>query len=363
MKISKKKHETVEAGAIFDALKKGFSSLLKGGLKLADNLIKLGIEFSEVDKKSQEQLKENETAYIMTTGNDLKIPFKVIDNGDQGWEVHVKTPSGRLEAKSGLPKTMEAVTKYLDDLCEKYFEEWGGREDTSQETKGASDKTAADESKEATASIKVGLRKVQSANSIDVQLVNIECSIDPQSANNMIADVLQSPEFMEMLSEQPSYFSIVDDNNDELLVEPCCSIDLSCCYDNLIRNALDTYNTVRSVYFNACGPNMLNLKNVIESPLWGLKSMLDRLAEKQCMEIGYSKPIASYLDACQCIDTTQGFGFNEGLEICRSKISQFVDVLKLQECNLCSDDQLEIKSWIRDLENFSNYQAPRMANC
>ena len=196
--------EKVTSSILADVINlvKSLSSSLANSLK---SLADLGMQYEDAHKD-----KDGNPVFTITvfTGGEKKTKHqfkcKVLPSEKQGYkELHFKSPSGEV-IKKEVKDNKDAYTKAFQDVSRKWF-----GTDSIEDAVDDSGKSLY-ESKH----IDVKLRKIQGDTEDSIELLAVNCSYDPTEALSTLNTVLDDPEFIQNLTEEPSCFSICDNEED-----------------------------------------------------------------------------------------------------------------------------------------------------
>ncbi len=223
------------------------------------------------------------------------------------------------------------------------------------EVKSTSEKNAA-----ASTSLSMKLRKVMSADSMDIQLVSVMCNYEPIKALEDIDILLDDPEVIAMIPDDGEQSFEVIPEDDELNIE--VSDDLYVDTSSLdiflaaLRPMYCAYNNIVTMRVNAKGSQSELLRNQCSVIEWNIRDMLDNLRELCVQFVGYCPNLMSICDnECSVLNFESGVDYDSAVDLIKSNILEVVSALDLYYCDMPHEIQSLYDGWLLTLERDVNY--------
>lgn len=317
----------IKSNIISDTLKmiKEISSTLFKGL---DKLIELGlsVEDSEQTDKGGFKLK-------VTTKNNKSIFIEAIPTDKKDYydiEFIDQNKKKELQKNIHVSKFDEIVTKVIKDVY------------------GEDIKSKSSENVSSARKIEATLSKITSSKETNINLHAINASYDIVSAYNDLSNILNSDEFIDILSEKPTSYEIIDDG-DDFDINQIESFEISSPQEDLLGMLQSIENTSLYLLWNIHGDNYLNVRAIIEEFIWNIRYKKDELANiiycaQNCVP-AISNLELKTIDVDSC-DT------NSCLNLMSALITDLITYIECIYCNLPSNDQVIMDQWINDFRNF-----------
>lgn len=210
---------------------------------------------------------------------------------------------------------------------------------------------------EGTKTIKVALQTVQSNNEVNVVMTKVTANYSAVQAMQNLDAVIAADEFVDVLTEKPQSFVIVDDGSDELDVEPTEDFSTDDACHACVLGAVVLYNNLKMIHWNAIGKDFFTLHEKLDSYLEQAMSDIDWLGEL-CMELNNDAPNPGTAST-ETLITEGSFTIDEGFALVKTAIDEFVACLDMNYVNFDHDIQSEMDNTIRYWRKEANYKVAR----
>lgn len=317
----------IKSNIIGDTLKmiKEISSTLFKGL---DKLIELGLSVED-----SEQTDEGGFNLKVTTKNNKTIFIKAAPTNKKDYydiEFIDENKKKELQKNIHVSKFDEVVAKVIKDVY------------------GEDIKNKSSEDVSSAHKINATLSKTISNEGTNINLHAIKASYDIVSAYDDLSNVLNSDEFIDILSEEPTSYEIIDDG-DDFDINQIESFEISLPYEDLLAMLQSIENTSLYLLWNIHGDNYLNARAIIEEFVWNIRYKKDELANiiycaQNCVP-AISNLELKIIDVDSC-DTDSCLNWLSTL------ITDLITYIECIYCNLPSNDQTIMDQWINDFRNF-----------
>ncbi len=217
--------------------------------------------------------------------------------------------------------------------------------------------TSSDQSSNASKRISMKLQKI--TGSTDIDLMAIQANFNPGEALTVVDDVLQNPDFVDLITETPQTYNIIVDDagydvnpGTELIVDPVCSL-------NELFICMDSFNKeLHIIHWMSIGNDMMKIHELAQQLYEELDTEIDELGELIVEKSGMV-PDIRYVGFCPdspeiklCSDNVD---FQTGLRQISNGIQALLDHIDMAYINQTSDVQSVLDDWLRYWNKQINY--------
>lgn len=206
--------------------------------------------------------------------------------------------------------------------------------------------------------LNVTLQKIDAGTHSDIQLVSITSNYEPLQVLSDIDAVLDSEEFVDELSSDPTSYEILSEpDSEDLTVEPCenfMSCDLECkCAWTIIQSALICKYNADFIYYNIEGPKV-SIRENLQS--WVYDDIIRCLSE-YCVSTP-NKFVPNMITilsdpAVYPFVLTETSEKNSYLSMLYQNVQGLIAALELYSCNFPNYIQNNMMNWEGTVRNIS----------
>ena len=328
---------TVNSGQLMDLAKKALNAIFKGLDECMRNMegSNTKYDFNVSKTKDVEEDGVPGKYYLFEVGDsgtvlDVTL-FKIEDNEDS---FMIRIEGEGLDKFEKGPIKQDEIEKYVTNYCDKY--NLGAVEDSVdvyEHTK-----------------IRVTLQRVQGASEDSIELSAISANCNPKTASTALDTVLASEDFLELVTEEPTTFDIVEVNDEEYDVQPTeDSVEIETAYAQLLNTAVQTYHNLEYLKWASMslGVSSNQLEQALDCLLWEVKDEYNTLG---CWCVQYNNAAVNVLSlkydnvlSTECVDV------DTILQSAGSAVDEYIAALNLYYPNLPHEIQSMVDTWIRTL--------------
>lgn len=271
--------------------------------------------------------------------------------------------AGMQKADLNANISPEEIAKYDKEFFIKQLKVSEEDFDKSEESgTGTDGETPATASK----NIKVTLKKIQSSENTDsIQLNRFCANYDIPVAMDDLTVVLDSPDFVDTLTEEPQSFLITSGDEDFDVVPTDDEFGVDSQYETLLLSTLVLLASLQTVHWKAAGEDFFQLHEKLDEYIQDCRDQVDAIAELSMECTGdVTNPILLTQqlfnpDCVGCVHieepVTGFYTIDTGFANIQSAIDQHIARLEAYYPNFAHDIQSELDTWIRKWKKVSRY--------
>lgn len=266
--------------------------------------------------------------------------------------------AGMQKANLSANISPEEIAKYDKEFFIKQLkvseEDFDKSEDSGTETGGETPATASK-------NIKVTLKKIQSSENTDsIQLNRFCANYDIPVAMDDLTVVLDSPDFVDTLTEEPQSFLITSGDEDFDVVPTDDEFGVDSQYQIIMLAALTLLSNIQAIHWKAAGEDFFQLHEKLDEYIQDCRDQVDAIAELSMECTGdVTDPVSLIIchadKSNEYVPIGNYYDINDGFAIVQSNIDKYVETLEAYYPNFAHDIQSELDTWIRKWKKVSRY--------
>ena len=348
--------ENVNSGVITNLFKKLFSGIDKAFEASVNRIIDTGINIEDPEKTD-----DGSMMFTAITGNDVKLKVKcVLVNGRDGmWDVYVQADG---KPKEDYPHT---TSEKIDDVILEYIEKHIGEDTLESGYNDAKANSEKDWLHDEEADIDINSSKYIK---MSISKSNGDVILHAIAANYAIPDVsadvdaiLDSPEFIEEIAEEPMAVEIAPDEDTLTYnIVDDTEFDYQQFNENVLRNVLCSMYNMQTIHWNTYNKRFFLIHTKTDEYYHRFIEELDEIAEYM-LETEYC--VNNPIQILQNIDSEQivsgeeqtVFDFEQVIDQMKSIIENHICCLDMYYCNVSSDMQSKLDEYMRYWKKECNF--------
>lgn len=340
--------QKVEAG-----LGEVFKSFLKnlGALGTAigagvNKLVKWGVEVS----KDPEENEKGEKTFFFKVPNvgesELKVVAKPVEGKENTFDFEFYGKDTKLKRTEDKNVKINNDSDFEHLFKKVMKEEWGDEDMESWERF----------EKDANASAKVFLKKVNSASGTSIELQKIMCGTDVLPSLDMVQLAIDDPDFVAAIPEEGQAYAITDDGEDLDVAEIEAVPDTNPFID-LLCAAICTRNLFQYLHWNCKDRKFNDLHTYLDEAIDKIQDDIDTWGELSVEKFGYAPNPSSLCCGDEVLEMPGGVEGMEGFAIVKDAINRYADAINCIACN-CQDGDVQslmddiIRGWKKEANYF-----------
>jgi len=342
---------------------KGLSELLSkffGDIdKWADEPSVYRIQLSGIDKSLYMQLLPSPNPPengIDTTGNRSEevTEFDIDPNSKQAGErkklyseitieyVDPETQKHSLVEKYDNVVFPDDVEKTIKEYLSKHKDEVGS--DSYEKIYWIQDNTTASKQ------LNVKLSKITSDESIDIELVSVNCNYSPVLALEDLGYALEDPDVISMIPDDGYATLSIVPSDDSLDIDVCeesaCEVDTLSKFSTIIRPLVITRYNLMSIQNNVYGSEQEIVRDKCVSLMWTLDDMMNSMSSLCIQYLGYFPNPLSFVSTEGLVNLSETIECESALNSIRTSLLELVSAVDLYYCDMPHEIQSLYDSWL-----------------
>lgn len=238
---------------------------------------------------------------------------------------------------------LEAIMSYISD---KFNEDEYGKVSLTGEIRKMSDTNSSNK-------MKVTLKKIQTSEGYDVNLVSVNADCDLDSALVLVDSLSSDDDFIsEIPVGQDVSYEILDDS-DDICVQDCDPFepDMSSISVLILQNLLCLRNDLQMMKYNTVGHEAQFVKDMCMSTLWFVDDMIDKISNLAFQYCGYCPDHMSIVKEMSSSDDTT-VSCQSALYKIKEDLLSTLACLDLFYCDFPHEIQAIIDSWMNSINTY-----------